>query len=184
MCSYVASPCATLYSYILPYRFRLPCQILPRENEKPFSLYACGLRTYVCPFCLHITLYSAVSSHSLPFPWRRRTTHDNRDDSVALAVEWNLSENRSVSMPRNASARSVKGFTWSLPAAIFDVSIIKSRDCHVTSPFGDSFTIDTRGFTECCSKNVVWVASKKEIFAAKVDSARQKLCLGFHQVGS
>ena len=44
----------------------------------------------------------------------------------------------------------------------------------MTLPFGDSFT-------ECCSKNVVWVSSEKGIFAAKVNSAGQGLCLSFHQ---
>ena len=111
---------------------------------------------------VYMTADPVVSAHSLVFPWRIMTTardvrvtcwmkhNDNHDDSAALAVESNLSKNRTISIPRKMSACSEKGFTWSLPVAIWRINK-KSRDCHVTLPFGDSFT-------KCHSKNVVWVS--------------------------
>ena len=132
---------------------------------------------------VYITVDPAISAHSLAFPWRRMTTacdarvtrraklNDNRDDSATLAVEYNLSENRSISIPRKTPACSKKEFVWSFPAAISDIS--SENHEVVTLPFGDSCT-------EGSSKNVVWASSKKGIFAVKVDSACQRLYLGFH----
>ena len=140
-------------------------------------LYACGL----CLFCLHnsrpygfITFFS-ISVVTQDYCARcacdvPSKTYDNCDDSAALAVESKLSTNVSVPVPRKMS-RSEEEFTWSLLAAIFNVS---SENCEIVMWL-------------CPSRTVTLSAAPKMLCgsrvrkAAKVDLASQRLCLGCHR---